>query len=249
VKVERFEIVSAFRRDDTVVLACGPSLRELSEQFAGRLISLNVPDRAPPELPRLVVRFEGMLLQVGLNRFQIVLEPPQHIATSYIEALQYCKNRSFPLLESLLSAKAIKYEWSGVIAVLAVPQDLATTKSALGAAGIIFPRLTKLDWDTTNLASFRLQAGYKNNDYFRNYILEGYEVRSMEIDAPLNVSRIEIDPTDFPVSEVGFNLTLDVNNKPCESKSTPLPDLSATLTEHERAFLSLETDLNLGGLL
>ena len=246
-RVERIEIVSAFTRDEAVLLKHGPQINALAQRLRGTVSTLNAPDRSPPELPRLVVRFEDSLLQVGFNRYQIVMEPPKHVSGSYDDAIEYARNRVRPILKDLTNSGA--YEWTGIVVECVFPQDLSRFRSGNQAVHPVFSRLTTLDWPEDELASFDLRLGLRRNGYFRSYVISGYEIRELQFMTPPGVTRVAIDTTQGRVTETGYSIVLDVNNRPLQSKAGPITDLEAGLREHAAAYSSLSDDLNLRGLL
>jgi len=246
-RLERIEVVSAFSRDEAVLLKQGPKISSLAQRLRGAVSMLNAPDRAPPELPRLIVRFEDSMLQVGLDRYQIVMEPPKHVSGSYEDAVEYARNRARPILQEL--AEAAAYEWTGIVAECLFAQDKNRFRSGTSAVYPVFTRLTNLGWPENELATFDLRLGLRRNGYYHSYVVTGYEIRELQVVAPPGVTRVAVDASQGRIAETGYSIVLDVNNRPFQPKSGPLDDLESAFREHASAFVSLGQDLNLRGLL
>lgn len=248
-QVERLELVSAFRRDPTVYLARGPQLQQLASRYNARIISVNTPEQAPPELPRLVLRFDRSVLQVGLNRFQFVIQPPKHVANRFDEALMFAANLANPVLGELFDGGKPEFEWTGIVAVLNYPADIGAITSATEASRPLVERLTKLSAFDDALSTFELKIGRKQNGFFRNYAVSGYESRQIEVRVPAGTRAMELSLKSAPVVEVGVTVTLDVNSQPAPHRESPEQDLDQTIAEILRAQSTLLDDLNLTGIL
>lgn len=247
-QVERLELVSAFKRDPSVYLTKGPKLAALAKRYGGRILSVNTPENAPPELPRFVLRFERAVFQVALNRYHFVAEPPSHVAGNYAESIAFAANLARPVLDDLFADALPAFEWSGVVSSLNFPTRPGS-QTAMAAAGPLLERLTTLRWPPSDLATFELKVGRRSDGFFRNYAISGYELRELALQLPQSAGSVELDLAQFRTTEVGVTITVDVNSRPEPDRLSPVRDLDGTLNEHARAVASLETDLNLEGTL
>jgi hypothetical protein len=247
VNVENFNVVLSFTRDDAIVLTCGPQLKEAQRRFGGQLFTVNVPDKAPPSLPRLVLRLDNALLHVGLDRFEFVTEPPRHVAGVFGEALDFAQNRVVPILELLLES-GVSYEWTGVVANIEYPEEPRQSASAREAVAPLVQRLVRLDWQSSDLRTFNLQIGRIVDGYLRNYTFSGYEVRNLEPTEPTTPTQ-SLTEREGALVEVGIQVSLDVNNKLSQEKSGPIADLGSIIVQQAHAFGSLANDFNLQELL
>ena len=247
-RVERVEIVSAFRRDPSVVLEKGPQIKALATRLRGRIINVKTPSNAPPELPRFVLQIERGVLQVGLNRFQLVVQPPKHIDGSYSESLAYAASLATPAFEALYHNGHPTFSWSGVVVVLNYPATSASI-SSIDAIRPLLARITTLGWPADELASFGLRVGRRHHGFYRNYGLAGYDIRQLEVKMPTGKRSVEVNLEGGDVSESGVSVTVDVNSQPSKDSYGPLEDLQQVLGEHAAAFGSMIPDLNLRGLL
>ena len=117
------------------------------------------------------------------------------------------------------------------------------------AAGPLFRRLTTLDWDSDQLATFELKVGRRHGGFFRNYAISGYDLREIDIRVPTGARGIEVNLSSTPVREVGVTVAIDVNSRPAPQSNSPTGDLDRTLQDHHEAYTNLEMDLNLSGVL
>jgi hypothetical protein len=104
------------------------------------VLSLNVPDRAPPELPRAVLKLSDALVNVCLDRFQVSTRPPKHIAGDIKQATSFARNRALPVFERLFKSD-LSYEWTGVVAEFEFPHRGDILAGGHDAAGPVFDRL------------------------------------------------------------------------------------------------------------
>lgn len=243
--VEKIEIVSAFKRNDGILLHRGVQIEEVARRYQGQITQLNTPDRAPAEFPRLVVRFQDASLQVAPTRFQVSLKTPSHVAETYVESMAHAMNRTQPIFEALCEEST--YDWTGIVCTIAYPEDISKVSSGIESAIPFFSRLTTLPWETSDLVSFELKVGRRSGAFFWNYILNGYE--TYEVVAPTPESIVIDDLGRDSLVGVGFNISIDVNNKPSAERTGPIFDLQSAAKEHELAFESLSKDLNLEGMI
>lgn len=248
-RVDTIEVVTTFKPDPAVVLTIAPHLQAVQKAAGGTILTLNVPEGAPPELPRLVLQLPDALLRVASGRFSFVLKPPTHIATSFGEVLEYAKNRVIPMLSKLVKAR-LKYGWSGVISNVEFPED-PSGRGSMQAIRPVIERLVNLPWPIDSFATFDLQIGRRVNSLFYNYRITGYETRELgfkgRVGQPIRIAATDLDKA--PISEVGVQIAIDINNKARKARNAPLADLNVLMAAMASAHDSLTTDLNLEGII
>jgi hypothetical protein len=247
-RVQRIEVVSTFRLDEAVVLSVGPRLQALQRRFGGEILTLNVPRGAPPDLPRVALVLKNTLLHVGLTRFQFIMEPPGHVRGSFYESMEFARSRVTQMLPILYRGKR-PHHWTGAIAGLAYPSDLATTSRGVDAAATVFSRLLKLDWDPGSLAGLKIEIGREQRGYFKNYVLSGYEETEIRMPVPPKQRFVRVNVAQGELKEVGLGIQIDVNNRPMKGHRQPISDMGAVLDELTAAYESLPEDLNLEGIV
>ena len=247
-KIARQEVVVSFKVEPTIVLTCGTSLKKIQEKLGGKILSINAPEDSPPSLPRVILKLADTILNVALDRFQITTIPPSHIANDIKKSSKFAFQRSVSILSELLTSMP-DYLWAGAILDIEFPEDPLRSDSAIEAAIPIFDRLIKIDRKTRELSSFQLQFGFKDDPYFINYTISAFESRKIEFKAPPKSGPVILNPSDFPLSECGIKVLLDINNKPNKPNEKPLEDLEGIFSNKKMSFDSLVEDLKLKGLV
>lgn len=248
-KISQIRFVTNFKLDEEILLSCGPSLQKVQKSLNGKLITLNVPKSAPPETPRAIIKSSDTLLNICLNRFDIITRPPAHIIKSYKSSGNFARTRMESIL-NILYSETLGYEWEGIITIIEYPEN-TTGLAAIKIVTPIFDKLVNVSRDDRDLASFQLQFGFAEDSFFKNFTLNGYENRdiNLKINVPIEMPRIRIDVEKYPISESGLQITIDINNKPQKIKENPIEDFNTLLVENFITFDNLEEKLNLEGIL
>ena len=249
-RIDNYQVVMAFEIDPSVVLTCGPALKAINDKLGGRLITLNTPDDAPPSLPRIVLKMDDAILNLGLERIQITTSPPPHVSNDIQGSAKFAEQRTKTILEELLSVLP-EYKWTGIIVDIEYPSKDKSIISSRQAIAPVFDKLINLQRGGRDLSSFELQYGFEDNGYFVTYTMRGYERRSISVPRAAQSSGavVALDPADFPLAECGVEILVDVNNKPSSDLSNPLADIDKLLQKQSELVDSLPSDTNLEGVL
>lgn len=247
-RVNRFEIVCSFEVDPSIVLTCGPYLKNIQQKLGGKLLMINSPDDAPPPLPRVVLKLQDTILNVALDRFHITTQPPSHVAHDMDKALQFAFQRSMPIISDMQPAK-LNYKWSGVVAEVDYPEDPIISKSSSDAAVPLFDRLIKIDRKARELGSFQLQFGIREDGYYFNYTIATFETRQIELPISAQKKYISINIKEYPLTECGSKIILDVNNRPGAEPGDPERDIKLIFKKQSESFANIASTLNLEGIL
>ena len=254
-RVEQVHTTIVTGADPALPLHVGPVLHKLSVERQGRLLRPNVPDGAPPELPRMAIQLKDAVLQVGNSRIEFITRPPQHVSESYESSMEFCWSSATSLFGEVLShvPKSISYDWTAVISTINFPrfqgQDAERAKP-MSAILTTADELLKLDLDgRSHLAGFELNVAYERAGHYVNYRVYEYAVKEavVKVGGP-----VAIDVEQIPTAELGIGLAIDVNSRPSSGslKAGPVADLKGTLGQHKEAFNQYSRDLGLnGGLL
>lgn len=247
-KIDRLEFVSAFKRDETVLLTVGKQIQQLRTKIESRVAQLNVPDDAPPELPRMVLQTKGFVLNLCQNRFQFVASPPDHSSSNVNESLDYLRKLISGVLTSLYES-GVEYSWSGLVVTIHFPRDPEDVSSALQACAPLLSSLTQLDWDPSTLSSFEMKVGRREGSFFHTFAISGYEGRRWTVSKQAAMQGVELDPSKGVLEDVGIRILVDVNNKPYQETHTAEDGLRLTEREFLRVMETLPETLNLQGVL
>ena len=209
---------------------------------------INSPDDAPPSLPRVVLKLQDTILNVALDRLHITTQPPSHVAQDMDKAVQFAYQRSSPIISDMQPAK-LNYKWSGVVAEVEYPEDPLISKSAPEAATPLFDRLIKIDRKDRELGSFQLQFGIRDGNYYVNYTITAFEARQIKLPLSSQNQYISIDIKEYPLSECGLKVLIDINNKPGPESQDLETDIKLLLNKQSKLFANLAKTLNLEGIL
>jgi len=223
---------------------------ELQSLLRGTLLTVSVPEAAPPEFPRIILSSEDTIVGLGFNRLEVTVRPPDHIKEDYASSAEFAQRKTYPIVEAI--SKLVNYEWAGVISVGEYP--LASGEvSGLKVVTPIFDRLVNIPRNGKDLASFQLQYGYKQQDLFKNFTIAGYENRNIDIKIDAQegqeVVPITVDLSKYPVSGSGLQITADINNKEAPKRSKVIKDITQMFKEQITTHATLAKELNLEGLV
>lgn len=246
-RVSSLQIVVTFAPDRGILFTSGKQLLELQKLLGSKLMSLNVPDAAPPEAPRAMLASPDAIVALGFNRLDITTKPPDHIAHDYTACVSFAERKVQPIIESI--SQVVDYKWAGVVSVNEYPLASGDI-SSLKIVSPIFDRLVNIQRHGKELASFQLQYGYKHNDFFKNFTIKGYETRNISLEIDTNeAGPVKIDLSKYPISESGVEITIDFNNKAASKRSNVMEDVIQLFKEQIASHSVLANELNLEGLM
>lgn len=244
-KVANFQFACALKENRNSILAGGGRFLEVASQLKAEVAQLNVPEPNPPELPRLIIRRQDLVVAIGFSRIDITLRPADHVANSFTSAIEHFHGTIEPVLPLLLG-NDWQYEWSGIIAELEYQGPPPMVRGQERATPL-FDRLLRIDRKGRPLASFELKFGYEEGGFNRNFSLQGYEIKKFP---PTPIPRngiVKINMDKLPIDTSGIGVIVDINNKPAKSRFSALQEFDALIQEHLRTNQILETELGLAG--
>jgi hypothetical protein len=246
-KIKSLKFISSFNIDQEITLTCGKELKNLEKELKGKLVLPSVPDSAPPEAPRAILLFGDSILAIGWNRFELNVTPPQHVNSSYIGCLEFVKNTTIQVFRKLMEL-VNEYEWSGLITKCNFPFENNDPNNILP----IFDKLVNMNRSGRSLPVFRLQFGYREDDFNKIYNLSRYDIRNIHIVVPPpqpGKGLIKIDTNKFPITESGLEINIDINNMTGAKDRIWDSDLTNLLEQHEKVYGNLPQELNLEGII
>jgi hypothetical protein len=248
-KIAQLQIVAGYANTPQVQLSLGADLVELQRTEGGQLLTINAPDQAPPQLPRVLLRLADTVLNVALNRIEIVTVPPQHVASNFSAALKFARSRVATFLEPLVG-RMPAYEWSGVVAELEFHNARLPHGNTEQMTTSLFDRLTKIERGDRRVTAFQLSFGVRDVELFVGYNIHEFEYRNVRLTGPLRPGeRVVVGPDQMKVTDSGINIVVDVNNRTGKSRKGLLVDIDSIFSEQQRRFDSLAQDLNLTEVL
>lgn len=219
------------------------------QKEGAKLFNVNAPDDAPPSLPRLVLLTkDGMNLNICLDRYDLTLTPPDHVADSLDEVLDYLRS-IFERFVGILINDIVAYRWMGIVLSIEYPESSKSSKTAIEAVTPTFHKLTNIRLEDRPLRSFRLMYGYEEYGFFFTIAVEGFEQRDILIPVPTGEAEPkDIDVADHPISSLGVQIVHDVNNKP-GPKQNPLEDFAKILDCHRTNVKHLPEKLGINSVI
>lgn len=244
--IKSLTYISSFALDTEITLTCGKELKFLEKELKGNLVLPSVPDSAPPEAPRAIIRSSDSIIAIGWNRFELNATPPKHIKDNYVGCLEFLKNRTIQVVK-LLIGLVREYEWSGLIVKCHYPFENPESNMILS----VFDKLINTNRNERPLSAFRLQFGYREGDYNRIYNLARYELRNINlvIHPQPGQKVMKFDMAKFPITESGLEINIDINNMTSAKGRNWDDDLTHLIKEHEETYINLGKELNLEGII
>lgn len=232
-KVERIQIVLEYKLDNLIVMTLGPRIKTFQEEFKVRIQELNIPQGSPPNAPRIMLSREDYIVNIGLNRADLFLTIPSQINNDFNQLLAY----SYDLVEklyTLLFEDAVEYEWVGVVTNILIPNTDIKKRKAVKILEPVFDDLININRKGRKLASFNLQYGFEENDFYKNYTINGYESININVPPiPVNgkTQQIQLKVTDDNIDESGISINIDINNRNSKVKHGFMNDYSRVMDE------------------
>lgn len=221
-KIATFQVAIIFKQDNEIVFTLGDRLKALQADLKANLQLLNVPQGAPPEAPRIILSSQLLSINIGLNRLDLIVNVPTQIKNSRDSAFNLLKDLVERISNSLVNG-VLKYDWCGIISNLEFPSH-NDIKPSLKIIEGFFNDLVTIERDAKELAAFSLQYGFKENGFYRNVTISGYDTYDIPV-AGIGTNKF-IDLSKLPVKESGITINLDINNRPTDSRMDLLADLN-----------------------
>ena len=247
-KIARQEIVISFEIDPSIVLSCGTAIQNMQKKVGGQILSINAPDDAPPSMPRIMLRLKDTIFNLCLDRIQFTVVPPSQVTDEVEKSSKFTLQRISPLLTEILPSIP-KYFWAGVITEVEYPESPLKSKSANDATTPIFDKLININRNNKALSTFQLQYGVNDDLNFTTYTISGFEGRKVELKPPQKPGFLILDPPEYPLTECGIRVLLDINNRPSKQNEYPLKDIEAILSKTNSLVANIAEDLNLQGVI
>lgn len=247
VKIETAHIAVVFKSDSSIVFTLGDAIKKMQKELNAQVQMLNTPSGARPEAPRIIVATNSFIVNIGLNRFDIILNIPNHINGLFDKVLGFCY-QSIENISELLVDGYVEYVWTGIILNIHYPFSIKNKRS-IELITPVFDRLLNLERKDRSLATFNLQYGYRDENYYINYTIAGYESFSIQIPTNKSEGIIEIGITPDKIDEVGTEVKIDINNKPQEVKTNFISDFSRILDFMKPSLDRVLSETNLKGVI
>lgn len=246
--IVQIQIVINFQTDPEIVLTVGNSIKNLQKYSNAKIQILNVPKSAPAEAPRMIVFSQNAIINICLNRYDIIIKPPKHINSEIISSFDFVQSVISELLEYLVY-NDFQYQWSGI--VLTIEYALSNgEKKSIEVVTPFYDKLININRNNNKLASFQLQFGFEENGYYKNYTLSGYDKINFELPMNLNLEKqIPIDKNKLKIIESGVQIIIDINNKVLPQENVVKSDYLNIIKEIIKSYNELPRIFNIEGLI
>lgn len=214
--VKSLQIAITFERDKDIQYTLGAMLSKNSKEGLFKISDLPTPQDVPPNIPKVSVSSKEFVINISQERFDFFLTIPNHISNEPIKVLAYAKTVSKILNDSFLPL--VNYLWCGVVISFNNPYKAIESKMST-----LFDRTLKIDRKGKEIASYQLNYGYKEDNYFINYAISEYQ--SYELKKKVKLGEY-INGKDGDLIGMGLNVKMDVNNKQSEPNSNFASDLN-----------------------
>ena len=249
-RIESIQVAIAFKKQDDILYILGQEIVKFQQKFNAQKQLTNVPESTPPELPRLSILVPNFIVNIALNRIDIISNIPPNISNDQKTSLNYIYKIVEEVFDTLLNGK-IEYQWIGIV-INTEYSKKATAKTPLIAVEPIYDIILNIPRKERDLASFNLQFGFVEKPFYINYFIGGYEKANFVFNGPVNTG-VSIDLTNAKkeIIDTGISIKVDVNNKIQETKNQKniINDFTSIIRKCELLLDSVIEDLNLEKIL
>lgn len=210
--VSRASFVVAFLKDVDMRYKSKEIEQYFREIAASQSVATNVPDQAPEQMPRITMQSGSKTISVSQTSAQLDFdfsESHEPIADS-MSTIERNVLKFWEGVEKLRGRTNMRQ--AGLVVTVCTPSLLSLTQIHKS----IFDRYIRIQSSTT-VASVGFRVGFLDEErwIFRNYGLDGYELREGTIDQSQVVNgQLKIQLASIPVRESGFELKMDINSLP-----------------------------------
>ena len=234
---------------DNAVLLFSGALNDYKKKYNAKIQLLNIPQNIPPDAPRIIVSIKNVVINISLTRLEIICKVPDHIESNSDAVIEFTRKIVFDILSHFWNVD-LKYSWLGLVSTIDYALD-RDEKTALQLAKPFFDYLVNIDRKNRDLGSFQIKFGFKENNFFKNYMITCFEKRD-----------IKIDPSKFPtwqkiydleefseIKKSGLRVVLDINNKPNDHKKDYFFDLDELIKYIKTDIVTIPNELNIVDLI
>ena len=239
--VDSIKIVVNHDIKEDLLLVFGSFLKQMATNLNGEIRINQVSDATPPEIPRAIIIAKETQIQFGLNRVEVEIKGlRKHVNRGSLQDLyKHRIKEAEGLIQSYLSRGEFVQGFSGMVAPVRFPQSMDLNKNEL---------LNQLHFLCTGrmnskLVTFSQKVGLNIDENFENFEIRDYEVKNINITAPITGKSLTLNLEDFPTVERGIMSIVDVNNKPKATKFDFSNDFSGVATAFFKTIESFDSYL------
>ncbi len=240
-KCEKIQIVTSFLPDPEILLNLGPTIKKLQNTMKAQLVQTPVANTVPLEVPRIVIKSSNVMVNIALNRIDIICKPPKEVSSAFDRAMKFAEEQGFEIIE-LIKPVLPLHKWTGVICTTQYPNSKDSKTESLGK---IFDRLLSVQRKEKDISSFLLQFSYKQQEINKTINVSGYEKKQYALPLNKQAGPISINVDELPTIESGIQLNLDYNNKPQKKLNDPITSFQDISYKLQNDYTSILSELSL----
>ncbi len=241
--IDNATYVVSFQRDEKMRLRQADIEKTFGSMFPKvQSISTNLPDDYGPDAPRFIIQTAKKALTVSQVATQLTLnfEPNSKPLQEQLGIIEKNIDSYVLAVKAFIEEKYIEHQ--GYIISL----NYRTKQTQQEMSDYLFKRFFSLK-PYGEPVSTNFKIGFKTSDLlFVNFEVSSYAIREAKIEQ--GESKI-LKVDTIPVKETGFNLKVDINNKPMfveGNKSLPLIKSNGSIMEKMRNTIENEIDNFMG---
>ena len=203
--------VASFKLDRDLRFKAKEIEQNFNAALSAQAIGTNVPDSAPPLIPRFTLQSGPKQITVSQVTAQIELNFKDQAKTS-AESIEIIKKNFKHFWHGIFKFKgAGELKDVGMVITLNRPLDLSSAEISKK----IFDKFLTMPIHD-DVVSAGLQVGFldKSDQVFFNISANPYEMREIPFDSSNVDPSVVVDFESLPIKESGIELKLDVNSKP-----------------------------------
>lgn len=252
VRITNIQIANSFSLNELLYHSAVSVLKEAESTLNGSTSITNVPDDAPPVVPRVVLRSDDCVLQISQERIQLVVYLPDQVSSNLDKAIKFAREKYKSWTRETTDKLNFQYTWTGVIGELEFPNPGSPVTTVDKVTAPVFDKmLSFFNRKNDPVCTLDLNFGVTRSNKYINYRVKGYETRHGVIEVPPGgPNRLNLNAKDFQLEESGITVIVDVNNKPgIGSNRDPKSDSLELLRTLSSLTNTVTSDLSLEGII
>lgn len=247
-RIDSIQVAIVFKRQDDILYLLGQEIVSFQKRFQSQKQLTNLPESSPPEIPRLAILAPNFVVNISLNRIDIIATIPPNVSTDYKMSLNYMYKIVEDVQDILINGK-IEYQWMGIVVNTEFTRK-SITNNPLVAVEPVYDAILNVNRNKRSLASFNLQFGFSEAPFFINYFVGGYEKANLIFNNPIAPGTvIDISKGKKEIFDTGISINVDVNNRLQATEKNMERDFTSLIRKCEALLETVIIDLGLQSVL
>lgn len=247
-RIDSIQVAIVFKRQDDILYLLGQEIVAFQKRFQSQKQLTNLPESSPPEIPRLTILAPNFVVNISLNRIDVIASIPPNVSTDSKTSINYMYKIVEDVQDILINGK-IEYQWIGIVINTEFTRKHITTNPLI-AVEPVYDTILNVDRKNRNLASFNLQFGFSEKPFYVNYFVGGYEKANFVLDNPIQPgATIDLSRGKKEILDTGVSINIDVNNRLQENDKNMEKDFASLIRKCEALLGTVISDLGLQSIL